>query len=116
MGLSARNHRRPGDLDPALQPRHVPQLFWASDYERELAELLALAQCSPPAGRRFCSVILARMLTPLGWQAAIRYLDLPEHFIHGGYNTTFAKLRRAGRFDEVARRIKQIANEHATDT
>ena len=113
MGLSARNHRRPDDLDPALEPRHVPQLFWASDYERELAELLALAQCSPPAGRRFCSVLLARMLTPLGWEDAIRYLDLPKRFIHDGYNTTFAKLRRDGRFDEVARRIKQIANQHA---
>jgi hypothetical protein len=114
MGLSARNHRRPDDLDPALEPRHVPQLFWASDYERELAELLTPAQCSPPVGRRFCSLLLARMLTPLGWQDAIRYLDLPERFIHDGDNTTFAKLRRDGRFDEVARRIKQIANQHAT--
>jgi len=114
MGLSARNHRRPGDLDPTLEPRHVPQLFWASDYERELAELLTPTHCSPPVGRRFCSLLLARMLTPLGWQDAIRYLDLPERFIHDGDNTTFAKLRRVGRFDEVARRIKQIANQHAT--
>ena len=113
MGLSARNHRRPGDLDPAFEPRHVPQLFWASDYERELAELLTPAQCSPPVGRRFCSLLLARMLTPLGWQDAIRYLDLPERFIHDGDNTTFAKLRHDGCFDEVARRIKQIANQHA---
>ena len=114
MGLSARNHWRPGDLDPSLEPRHVPQLFWAADYERKLAELLTPAQCSPLVGRRFCSLLLARMLTPLGWQDAIRYLDLPERFIHDGYNTTFAKLRRDGRFDEVARRIKQIANQHAT--
>ena len=93
----------------------MPQLFWASDYDRELAELLALADCAPVAGRRFCSVLLARLLTPLDWAAAVRYLDLPEQFIHGGYNTTFAKLRHAGVFDELARRIKRIANDHAKD-
>ena len=113
LGFSAGNHRRPRDLDDALQARHVPQLLWASDYARELHELLALADCGPSAGRRFCSVILARLLTPLDWAAAVRYLDLPELFIHGGYNTTFAKLRHAGIFDELVQRIKRIANNHA---
>ena len=92
----------------------MPQLFWASDYDRELAELLAPADCAPLAGRRFCSLLLARCSPRSAGQAAVRYLDLPERFIHGGYNTTFAKLRRDGRFDELARRIKQIANQHAT--
>jgi hypothetical protein len=77
--------------------------------------LLALADCAPVAGRRFCSVILARLLIPLDWAAAVRYLDLPEQFIHGGYNTTFAKLRHADVFGELARRIKRIANDHARD-
>jgi hypothetical protein len=113
LGFSARNHRRPDDLDPALEARHVPQLFWASDYDRELAELLALVDCATSAGRRFCSVILTRLLTPLDWAAAVRYLDLPDSFIHGGYNTTFARLRHADVFDELARRIKRIANQHA---
>jgi hypothetical protein len=113
MGFSTRNHRRPHDLDQALDARHVPQLLWASDYELELSELLALAQCSPRAGRRFCSVLLVRMLTPLDWDDAVRYLDLPDRFIHDGYNTTFAKLRHVDRFDELADRLKQIANQHA---
>jgi hypothetical protein len=113
LGFSAANHRRPRDLDHALHARHVPQLFWASDYDRELDELLALADCAPSAGRRFCSVMLARLLTRLDWGAAVRYLDLPDQFIHGGYNTTFAKLRHTGVFDDLARRIKRIANDHA---
>jgi hypothetical protein len=113
MGFAPRAHQRPSDLDNALEARHVPQLFWALDYQRELSELLALADCSPRTGRRFCSVLLARMLTPLSWVAGVRYLDLPEQFVNEGYNTSFAKLRAAGCFDEVARRIKQVANQHA---
>ena len=113
LGFSPGNHRRPRDLDHALQARHVPQLFWGSDYDRELADLLALADCSPSVGRRFCSILLARLLTALDWAAAVRYLDLPEQFIHGGYSTTFANLRHAGVFDELTRRIKRIANDHA---
>lgn len=113
LGFSEGNHRRPRDLHDTLQPRHVPQLFWAANYDDQLAELLALADCAAGAGRRFCSVLLARLLTPLDWAAAVRYLDLPDQFIHGGYNTTFAKLRHAGVFDELTRRIKRIANDHA---
>jgi hypothetical protein len=113
MGFAPRAHRRPSDLDDALEARHVPQLFWALDYERELSELFALADCSPRTGRRFCSVLLARMLTPLSWTASVRYLDLPEQFVNEGYNTIFVKLRTAGCCDELARRIKQIANDHA---
>jgi hypothetical protein len=64
-------------------------------------------------GRRFCSVLLARMLTPRDWQGAVRYLDFPERFINDGYNTTFAKLRTNGRFDKLAVRVKAIANQHA---
>ena len=53
------------------------------------------------------------MLTPLDWHGAVRYLDFPERFINKGYNTTFAKLRAQRRFDELARRVKRIANQHA---
>ena len=81
----------------------MPQLFWAEDYERELSELFDFDDFSRRLGRRFCSILLARMLTPLDWHAAVRYLDFPEQFINGGYNTTFAKLRQHGRFDELAK-------------
>lgn len=115
LGLHPSVHRRPADLDRRLQPRHVPQLFWAADYHRELAELFDFDDFTHWLGRRFCSVLLTRMLTPLDWQGAVRCLDFPEHprFINDGYNTTFAKLRGSGRFDEVARRVKRTANEHA---
>ena len=113
LGFHPRAHRRPDDLDQRLQPRHVPQLFWAEDYQREIAELFDFDDFTHWHGRRFCSVLLARMLTPLDWDAAVRYLDFPERFINEGYNTTFAKLRTNGRFDELVHRVKRIANQHA---
>ena len=79
----------------------------------EIADLFDFDDFTHWLGRRFCSVLLARMLTPLDWDAAVRYLDFPERFINDGYNTTFAKLRANGRFDELAARVKRIANQHA---
>jgi hypothetical protein len=115
LGFHPSAHRRPDDLDQRLQPQHVPQLFWAEDYHRELAELFNFDDFTHWLGRRFCSVLLARMLTPLSWDAAVRYLEFPERFINKGYNTTFTKLRANGRFKELASRVKQAANQHAQD-
>jgi hypothetical protein len=113
IGLDHRAHRRPEDLDHRLEARHVPQLFWADDYDRHLAELFDFDDFSARLGRRFCSIVLARMLAPLDWQAAVRHLDFSERFHNLGYNTTFVKLRQADRFDELAARIKCSANQHA---
>ena len=112
IGLHPRAHRRPHDLDDRLQARHVPQLFWAHDYQREIAALFDFDDFTHRLGRRFCSVLLVRMLKPLDWDAAIRYLDFPETFINKGYNTTSVKLRAHDRLDELLRRIKRIANQH----
>ena len=113
IGLHPRAHRRPRDLDPRLQARHVAQLLWAEDYQRQIAELFDFDDFTHWHGRRICSLLLARMLTPLDWDAAVRYLDFPESFINKGYTTTSVKLRAIGRFDELVHRIKQIANHHA---
>ena len=113
LGLHPSAHRRPDDLDQRLQPQHVPQLFWHDDYQREIAALFDFDDFTHWLGRRFCSVLLARMLTPLDWQGAVRYLDFPDRFVNDGYHTTFAKLRVHERFDELARRVKKIANQHA---
>jgi hypothetical protein len=113
IGLHPRAHRRPHDLDDRLQARHVPQLLWAHDYQREIAALFDFDDFTHRLGRRFCSVLLVRMLKPLDWDAAIRYLDFPETFINKGYNTTSVKLRAHDRLDELLRRIKRIANQHA---
>ncbi|MGO9791841.1 MAG: TniQ family protein [Solirubrobacteraceae bacterium] len=113
MGFDPRAFRRPDDLDQRLRAWHVPQLFWAQDYARELNALFDFDGSSTWLGRRFCSVLLARMLKPLDWRAAVRYLDLPAHFLNDGYNTMFVKLRNANRFEELARRIKRLANERA---
>jgi hypothetical protein len=115
LGFHPAAYRRPDDLDQRLQPRHVPQLFWAEDYHHEIADLFDFDDFTHWLGRRFCSVLLTRMLTPLDWLGAVRHLDLPEtrRFINEGYNTTFAKLRSDGRFDELVRRVKRIANQRA---
>ena len=78
-----------------------------------VAELFDFDDFTHWHGRRICSLLLARMLTPLDWDAAVRYLDFPETFINKGYTTTSVKLRTIGRFDELVHRVKQIANHHA---
>ena len=113
IGLHPRAHRRPDDLDPRLRARHVPQLLWAEDYQHQIAELFDFDDFTHWHGRRICSLLLARMLTPLDWDAAVRYLDFPETFINKGYTTTSVKLRAIARFDQLILRVKQIANQHA---
>ena len=113
IGLHPLAHRRPAELNERLQPKHVPQLFWAGDYLREISELFEFDDFTHWHGRRFCSVLLVRMLKPLDWDAAIRYLDFPKTFINKGYNTTSVKLRAHDRLDELLRRVKRIANQHA---
>ncbi len=113
MGIDPLAHRRPGDLDARLGLRHVPQLFWAADYERSLEPLFDFDDFSPWFGRRFCSALLARMLEPLDWMGAVRYLELPGDYRHGGYQATLWKLRRQGRAEELVARIKAAANGRA---
>jgi len=91
----------------------VPQLLWADDYQQQIAGLFDFDDFTHWHARRICSLLLARMLTPLDWDAAVRYLDFPETFINKGYNTTTVKLRANGRFDELVHRVKRIANQHA---
>jgi hypothetical protein len=113
IGLHPRAHRRPVDLDPRFHARHVPQLLWAEDYQQQIAELFDFDDFTHWHARRICSLLLARMLIPLDWDAAVRYLDFPETFINKGYNTTTVKLRSIGRFDEFVYRVKRTANGRA---
>ncbi len=115
MGFDRGAHRRPDDLDDRLQACHVPQLFWTEDYQRELAELFDFDYFTRWLGRRFCSVLLLRMLTPSDWHDAARYLDLPEQFVNDRYRRLFTALGANRRLFELARRVKWIANQHAQD-
>ena len=93
----------------------MPQLFWADDYQRELAALFDFDYFTHWLGRRFCSVLLTRMLTPHDWHDAVRYLDLPERFVNDRYHRLFTALGANGRLYELASRVKGIANQHAQD-
>lgn len=113
MGFDPRAHRRPADLDPRFEARHVPQLFWAEDKERLLAALFDCDDFSARFARRFCSALLVRMLAPHDWDGAAAFLALPERFRNDSYNTCLAKLRQSGRFETLVAQIKAVANERA---
>ena len=115
MGFDRGAHRRPDDLDDRLQARHVPQLFWAEDYQRELAELFDFDYFTHWLGRRFCSIAapadahaarLARRRPLPRLPRALRQRPLPHH------------VRQAGR-DRPPLRARPpretIANQHAQD-
>lgn len=113
LGLHPDAHERPEDLDPRLAPEHVPQLFWAAETDQQVMPLFGFDDFSPWLVRRFCSVLLVRMLTPMRWRDAVRFLGYPDAFLNDGYNTTFAKLRAHDRFDTLGGRVRQIANVQA---
>lgn len=115
MGFDRGAHRRPDDLDERLQACHVPQLFWAEDYKRQLTALFDFDYFTHWLGRRFCSALLIRMLTPHDRHDAVRYLDFPERFVNGRYHRIFTAPGANGRLYELARRVKEIANQHAQD-
>jgi TniQ len=109
IGIDPAGYQRHQDLHPDLQLRNVPQLFWGSDYQRELAELFD-PSLPDRTGRHFCSVLLARMLAALNWRDAARYLDLPDDALYRDYLAIFADLRRTGQLEELAARIRRLAN------
>ena len=112
LGIDPNAYRRPEDLHPALEARHIPQLLWQAAYTPELAEHLDFLKLEDHA-RRFCSALLLCMLTPVGFFGAVRYLELPELFLHAEYVKTFTRLRRIGRLEDLASALKQNTNKQA---
>ena len=113
FGFDPHRHRRPAELHPDLEARHVPQLYWREDYERELAQLFRFDKFSPSMGRRLCSVLLVRMLTPADWEEASDYLGLPEHFKHKALSATLAKFAGNGSQTKLIETIKRSASHRA---
>lgn len=113
FGYGHRHHRRPVDLHPKLEDRHVPQLYWREDYDHDLAPLFEFDDFSPWMARRLCSVLLVRMLTPADWATASRYLGLPEHFKHNALYSTVARFTGHGSLPRLLETIKRTANDHA---
>lgn len=113
LGIDPDAYRRPEDLHPDLQPRHIPQMLWEPTYTPELAEHFNFLNDKDHRARRFCSALLVCMLAPVGFFGAVRYLQLPELFLHAEYVKTFTRLRNHGRIQPVATTLKQIANQQA---
>ena len=112
LGIDPNAYRRPEDLHPALEARHVPQLLWQAAYTPDLAEHLEFLKGEDHA-RRFCSALLVCMLSPVGFFGAVRYLELPELFLHAEYVKAFSRLRNLGRLEDLASTLKQNANGQA---
>jgi len=55
------------------------------------------------------------MLAALNWRDAVRYLDLPDDTLYRDYLAIFADLRRNDQLEELATRIRQLANQHANN-
>jgi hypothetical protein len=113
FGFDPRRYRRPADLHPALQRRHVPQLYWREDYERDLEPLFCFGDFSPWMARRLCSVLLVRMLTPADWTSASRYLGLPEDFKHNSLHAALARFTSHGSLPKLIETIKRSASNRA---
>lgn len=65
IGIDPAGSQRHQDLHPDLQLRHVPQLFWEIDYQRELGELFDPSPLIAPgaASARCCSRACSRRST-----------------------------------------------------
>jgi hypothetical protein len=113
FGFNPRCYRRPADLHPDIEPRHVPQLYRREDYEGDLDEWFRRSRFSPSMGRRFCSVLLVRMLTPASWDKASRYLDIPAGFKQTGLQGSIAQLNRHGSLSKIIEAIKRTTNNRA---
>lgn len=114
FGFDPRHYRRPADLHPELEPRHVPQLYWREDYERELAQLFRFGKFTPSMGRRFCSALLVRMLTPASWANASRYLGLAVGDKQDGLKGSLTQFHAHGSMTKLIETIKSTASNHAT--
>ncbi len=106
-------HRRPDDLDQRLQPgtcrscsgQRTTSARWPS---------CSTSTTSPTGSGGGSARCCSRGCSPR-WTGTppSATSTSPSAFINEGYNTTFAKLRANGRFDELCRRVKRIANQHA---
>ncbi len=94
----------PNDAVPVpLEPRHIPQLFWADAYEPHLAAFFA--ETPPIWGREFCSLALVCALSGGSWTEAESHFEATaqkhDSRLHrrvadnGGMEPFFAALRAA---------------------
>ena len=116
IGIDPAGYRRADDLHPDVHLRHVPQLFWAFTTTVSSPSSSTSSGTPPIRGRRFCSlVLLARMLAALSWPQAIHYLDFPADSLQRDYLATFFIVRQKDYLQELAKRLRKVANEHAAN-
>ena len=106
LGFHPSAYRHPDDLDDRIQACHVPQLFWAEDYERGLSELFDFDDFSRRLARRFCSILLARMSHAAGLARRCPLPRLPRAVHQWRLQHHVRQAAPARTFDEPANEIK----------
>lgn len=113
-GFDRNRHRRPADLDPAIEPRHVPQLFWGREFDTKVWPLFEGIDFTRWRGRRLCSALLLRMVKPLSWEEAA--LDLgfpPDRYGHKAMSQAMSEFTTRNLAGELVAAVKSVANEKA---
>ena len=115
-GFDKHRHRRPADLDASIEPRHVPQLFWGREFDEEVWSCFDGIDFTRWRARRFCSVILLRMLKPMTWEEGALSLGFPpDRYGHKALTQAMSELRKFGREPDLIEAIKAVANAKASN-
>lgn len=113
-GFDKHRHRRPTDLDPSIDPRHVPQLFWGHEFDNLVWPCFEGIDFTRWRARRFCSVILLRMLEPLTWEEGALALGFPpDKYGHKALTQAMSEFRKFDREGDLIEAIKFVANSKA---
>lgn len=114
-GFDSRRHRRPADLNDSLGIEHIPQMFWRNEFDQSVSALFEDLDFTHWRARRFCSVMLVRMLAPMSWKEAGEYLGLPDvEYSHAALTAAMAEFTKRGREGELLATLKGVANEKAS--
>ena len=110
-GMGRRFHRRPADLPAGMETRHVPQLFWDTEFDERLGRFFEELDFTRWRARRLCSILLARMLEPLSWEeAAIKLGFDPDSHKHKAIWVAFSDVIATGNAESLLDEIRSSVN------
>lgn len=99
---------------PGLSADHVPQLFWAREFETSFREFLP--DIRDNNARRFSSMWLVKLIEDCTWTEAAGRLDLPPKPAYGMANKAIWTLNQQGNSDLFAERLREVAHRLEDDT
>lgn len=76
-----------------FEPRHVPQLFWQSEYESRFQRFFEALDVSERTGRASVSVALLELVLSMPRVQIGELIDLDERFVTGGVSAALQRVR-----------------------